>query len=101
MKWNKAIGWVAVGIGALLLFAIVGAFLVLQSAGFHRYAIAKIIEQVNLATGGRTEVRAVDFHWGTLTADLDDVTIHGTEAAGVQPLLHVDRLSASLKIISV
>ena len=46
-----------IGIGAgLLTLATLGAVLYLRSAHFHRYVQARIVSQIERATGGRVEL---------------------------------------------
>jgi translocation and assembly module TamB len=101
MKWKRAVGWTFTGVITLVLMVAVGGYLYLQSTGFQRFAIAKIVEQANLASGGRTEIRGLDFTLSTLTANLYDITVHGTEGPDQPPLLHADKLTVRLKIQSV
>ena len=100
MKRKRIIAWAAGIIFGLTIFVIAGLF-VLQSEGFHRYVLAKIVEQANKATGGQVEVGNFDFSFSMLTAHLYDFAIHGTEPSGEKPLLHVDKLTVGLKILSV
>src|SRR3984885_1232960 len=101
MRARRIIGWSLAGSAVLLLVAAGGGVLFLRSRYFANYALGKIVESVNEATGGRTEIRGLDFNLSTLTAHLYDVTVHGTEAANQAPLLHVDKLTVGLKIQSV
>ena len=101
MKSKRIIGWTAGVIFGLLILSVIGGLFVLRSQGFHRYVLAKIVEQGNEATGGKVEVGNFDFNFSTLTAHLYDFTIHGTEPSGDRPLLHVDKLTVGLKILSV
>ena len=100
MKWRKVIGWTLAGLAALLLFAGVGIYFFLKSNAFHQFALRKIAEATQQATGAPTTIRGLDFSLSTLTAHLYDITVHGTEASTEPPLLHVDKLTVSVKIIS-
>jgi len=101
MKWKRIIAWTAGITFGLLTISVIAGLFVLRSQGFHRYVLAKIVEQGNEATGGTVEVGNFDFSFSTLTAHLYDFTIHGTEPSGENPLLHVDKLTVGLKILSV
>ena len=101
MRARRIIGWSLAGLAILLLVAAGGGILFLRTRYFAKYALSKIVEDVNETTGGRTEIRNLDFDLSTLTAHLYDVTVHGTEAANQAPLLHLDRLTVGLKIQSV
>jgi translocation and assembly module TamB len=101
MKWRRRIGWTLAVLVVLTGIGVVGGYFYLKSSGFQQYAIRKIIEQANEATGGRTQIRALDFSLSTLTAHLYDVVIRGNEPPGAPPLLQVDKLTVGLKIQSV
>ena len=100
MKWKRIIGWTLGGLAALLFVAFIAGYLYLRSSGFQQFALRKIVEQANSATGGRTEIGSLDFSLSTLTAHLYNITVHGTEGPGRPPLLHADKLTVRLKIIS-
>ncbi|HEV2697906.1 MAG TPA: hypothetical protein VGU90_07930, partial [Terriglobales bacterium] len=100
-NWKKGVGWAAISIGALLLIVIVSAFFLLRSQGFHRWVLAKLVQQASQSTGARVELQNFDLHLKSLTADIYGLTIHGTEASGEKPLLQVQKVSVSIKIISI
>src|SRR5689334_17636660 len=100
MKLKKILGWTFAGLAALFILAVVAGYFYLRTSGFQQYAIAKIVEQVNLATGGKTEIGRLDFQLWRLTAHLYNITMHGTEGADQPPLLHADKLTIRLKIVS-
>ena len=99
--WRKWIGWTAVSLGALLLFVIVAAVLLLNNAGFQHYLIGKITQQAREATGARVEIHGFHFKLKTLTAEVYGLTVHGTEAAGEKPLLQIQRATVSFRVISL
>src|SRR5215469_12768204 len=99
--WKKAVGWTAVVIGIILLVAIATAVVLLRNQGFHRWVLAKIVEQASESTGARVELENFDVHLKTLTADIYGLTIHGTEATGEKPLLEIRKATVGLKIISI
>ena len=101
MRARRIIGWSLAGLAIVLLLALGGGFLFLRSHYFAEYALGKIVENVNEATGGETQIRNLDFNLPTLTVHLYDVTLRGTEAANQSPLLRVDKLTVRLKIQSV
>jgi translocation and assembly module TamB len=101
MRWRRIIGWTAAILGILMIAGVVGGLLFLRTARFQRLAIRELVKEVKEATGSQTNIRNFDFQLSTLTAHLYDITIHGAEAAGQPPLLHVDKLTVGLKIQSV
>ncbi len=91
-------------LAALVVFIVVAALsvnLLLKSERFQQFAIRKITEAAEQATGGKTEIRALDFSLSTLTAHLYGVTLHGSEPALRPPLLQVDKLTVSFRIQSI
>jgi translocation and assembly module TamB len=101
MKWKRTIGWTLAVLVVLIGIGVIGGYFYLKSSGFRQFAIRKIVEQANEATGGRTQIRALDFNLSTLTAHLYDVVIRGNESPAAPPLLEVDKLTVGLKIQSV
>lgn len=88
-------------LGAIAALMAVAAVVVIRSGWFRETVRHRIIAEISRAANGKVETGAFRFSWNSLTAELDDLVIHGTEAAGEAPLLAVKRLSVGLKIISV
>ena len=63
----------------LLVWLRVGGYFYLRSKRFQQYALSKIVEQADEATGGKTEIGGLDFSLSTLTAHLYNITLRGTE----------------------
>jgi hypothetical protein len=61
MKFKKILGWTFAGVAALLILAAVAGYFYLRTSSFQQFAIHKIVEQANLATGGKTEIGGLDF----------------------------------------
>src|SRR5581483_5320081 len=100
MKVTRTIGWTFAGLAIVLIVAAIAGYFYLRTAGFQRFAIRKIVEQADQATGGRTEIGGLDFKLSTLTAHLYNITVRGTEGPGEPPLLHADELTVRAKIVS-
>ncbi len=100
MKWKRIIGWTLAGFVLLLLVATIGGYFYLRSRSFQTFALRKIVEQADSATGGKTEIGGLDFSLSTLTAHLYNITIRGTESSDQAPLLHADKLTVRVKIVS-
>ena len=60
----------------------------------------KVISVLEDATGGRVEVQNLRWNLRHLSVEVDNLTIHGLEAPGELPYVHVDRLFARAKILS-
>jgi translocation and assembly module TamB len=89
------------GTAALVVAAVAVGVVVLQSSWFHNKVRERIVREVEKATGGRVELRAFQFDWHTLTAEVRGFTVHGTEGPGEAPLFHAGSIRVGLKIISV
>ena len=100
MSWQRKLGWSAGIVMVILLFASVAGYLYLRSSSFQQLALRKIAEAADTATGGKVQIRGMDFKLSTLTAHLYDITLRGTESPEEPPLVHADELSVQLKIVS-
>ena len=87
------------GLG-LLVVVLVGGYVYLRSSCFKQFALRKIFDQPDPATGGRTKIGGMDFSLSTLSAHLYDITLHGTEGPDQPPLVHADELTVRIKIVS-
>jgi translocation and assembly module TamB len=101
MTRKKIIGWTLGTITLLVIVVLMGGYFLLRSEAFQRYLIAKIEEQARDATGGQVTIQKLDLHLSGLSADAYGVVIRGTEKDPNRPLLSVDKLSLSLKIVSL
>jgi len=80
-------------------FSFLGWYVTTNS--FHQAVLRRLVASLEAATGGRAEIG--EFHTIPLRlrVEVRDVTIHGRESSEQVPYLHVDRLQAELKIISL
>lgn len=101
MNWKRTTTWTSIGIGVLVTVVIAGGYIYLKSSSFQQFALRKIADEANQATGGKTSIGGMDFSLSGLTANLYDITVRGTESPDQPPLLHADKLTVGLKIISV
>jgi len=101
MQWRKIIPWTLAVVAILFGSGIIAGYLYSRSASFQQFALRKMVEETNKATGGRTQIGSLDFNLSTLTAHLHDIIIHGTETPSEAPLLQVKELTVTLKIQSV
>ena len=101
MKWKKIIGWTLASLIALILIGGIAGYFYLKGTGFQQFAMRKIITQADQSTGGRMQIRDLDFDLSTLTAHLYGIVVRGTEKPDAPPLLQIDKLTVALKITSV
>jgi len=91
-----------VGLALILLGIGIAAIVYLVRTGtIHDYILGKIIQKTQEATGGQVEIGDYDFHWFGPRADVHRLVIRGTERDPTRPLVVVDRLSVSFRIISI
>ena len=96
------IRWKHLTIFTLLFFAIVAfaiylAFVYGFAEPYVRRAAIRAIEQ---RTGARVEIKSLRLHPWRLRAEIDGLTLHGLEGSG-PPLVHVDHIAASARIVSL
>jgi uncharacterized protein involved in outer membrane biogenesis len=101
MKWRDIFGWVLAAVLAIVIIAVAGGYIFLKSNRFQQIAIHKITQAADQASGGKSEIRALDFSLRTLTVHLFDVKLHGTEQAAQPPLLQADNLTVGITIQSI
>jgi translocation and assembly module TamB len=72
-----------------------------SSAPAQALARARVIAELEKATGGAVQIDS--FHWQllTLTAQADGLVVHGREAIGEQPLARIDRASIALSVLGI
>jgi translocation and assembly module TamB len=100
-RGRKRFLWILGGGAACLLLLALTAILVLQSHWFYNRVRGRIVETVETATGGHVEIGAFRFDWRQLRAEVDALTLHGTEPADKPPLFHAESVTVGLKIISI
>lgn len=102
MKRPARIALTSVGVIVFLaLLAVVTTVFIARSDWLREKLRTAIIEQAELATGGRVEIGNIGLQWTTLTANVDGLVIHGTEAPSQAPLLRVDHVAIGFRIISL
>src|ERR1019366_7314813 len=89
---------------AFCVFSLVGFGLLawyVTTDSFQQMARRRVVASVEKITGGRVELGELHTIPFRLRVDARNLTIHGREASDQAPFLHVDRLQAELKIISL
>ena len=85
-----------------LILVVIGAGLagIVWSGLADRWTRSVIVKQIEQATGGRVELKAFHLDWMSLRADIEQLTVHGTEPEGTPPLFHAERLVVDLRVVS-
>ncbi len=99
-KLKVALGIVAALVALLLILAVTGVY-VAQSDWLREKVRARIVTELEKSTGGQAEIGRFKFDWKTLTGEVDDLVLHGTEPKSGPPLLRVKVLVVGLKIVSL
>lgn len=90
-----------------LAAAVLAACALLALAGYlgrprvEIWARARILAELEKATGGRAEAGTVTWSVRRGEIQLQDLTVHGLEPAGAPPYLHADRIFVRLKLMNV
>ena len=98
---HKRIGTILAALQLFFLVGTIAGYFYLKSDSFKKLALRKIVEQADKATGGKTQIGGLDFNLSTLTAHLYNITLRGTEAPDQSPLLHADKLTLGVHILSI
>lgn len=97
---RKRFLWKAL-VGSVILGLVLLAAWYLRSPYFRGFVRARIVAQIEDATGGRVEIAHLDWNLSKLEFDLRGVTIHGLEGPNEVPYLHADRIFVRGKVGSL
>jgi translocation and assembly module TamB len=96
-RWLRWLEWLTLGLLAAVFVAVV-----LVQFGFADRAMRRaIVAQLERVTGGRVELRAFRFHFLSLRAELDGLTIRGHEPENSPPLFQADRVLVDVRVVSL
>ena len=94
--------WILAGsMAGVALLATLGPILLLRSDWFRGKVRARIVAEVEKATGGRAEFGTFRFDWRHMRAEVDGFVLHGSEPPGAPPLFRAAAIVVGIKIISV
>lgn len=66
-----------------------------------RWARRTLLHGIEHSTGARAEIGSLHLDLWRLRIEFNDFTLHGTEAPGTSPLLHIARVTAAIRILSL
>ncbi len=89
------------GCGSIAWLCLCAALLIMQSSWFRDQVRLRIIAAVEHATGGRAELKAFDYHWHTLTADIQGFVLRGTEPPGSVPFFQAQHVQLQFQMVSL
>lgn len=84
----------------ILAIAAVSVIVAFRSGWVEEQIRQRVVAAAEKSTGGKVEIGALQIDWKTLTADIDNLVVHGTEPAGSAPLLAVKRVVIGFKVLS-
>ncbi len=87
---------------AILLAVVLGlaGVLVVQSGWFRERVRARIVSELESATGSQVELANFNFDWTHLTATVSPLILHGRETATEAPLARVESVTLGLRMTS-
>ncbi|HVV47124.1 MAG TPA: translocation/assembly module TamB domain-containing protein [Bryobacteraceae bacterium] len=85
----------------LAVAAGIAGLLIARSDWLQERLRTMVVQQAEKATGGRVEIGKFRLDWTGLTADIDGLVIHGTEAATQAPFVAVDHVTVGFRIIAL
>ncbi|HYL46441.1 MAG TPA: hypothetical protein VEU52_05405, partial [Candidatus Limnocylindrales bacterium] len=94
---RSRVAWVTAFVVAGVIVALALAY---HSGLVDRWARRTILDRIEQSTGARAEIRSLHLDLWRLRIELNDFTLHGTEAPGTPPLLHIARVTAGIRILS-
>ncbi|HUJ83500.1 MAG TPA: hypothetical protein VLW83_16560, partial [Candidatus Acidoferrales bacterium] len=95
-RWGR---WIKLALVAVVLVALaIGA--VFESGFPERWIRDALIHRLEQSTGARVEMGGFHFSFRNLRIEIDNLTLHGLEAANQTPLFHADRIRVGIRIIS-
>src|ERR1041385_6858071 len=100
-RFRRIALWTMGILAGLAILASIAGVLIVRSDRFHQYVQRRIVEEIQRATGGRIELGGYTLDWHNLTAQVQQLVIHGKESPSEPPLLQVGSATLGLRIIAV
>jgi translocation and assembly module TamB len=88
-------------LGILIIGAIAGLLVYLNSDSFRASLRQKIVAELQRATGGKVEIDSLSWELSSLKFQARGITVHGREAAGEAPYVHADDAKVHAGIVSL
>ena len=84
---------IAAGIALAGVVAVVLCVVIVQSPWFHDGVRARILREIESATGGRAEIASFSLQWREMRAEVRGLVVHGLEGAGEPPLVRAESVA--------
>lgn len=98
MKIRWPHGLAAVVLGICVAAAVV--FCIFEFGIAQRWVRNSLVHQLEARTGARVELGGFHLHALRLRAELDNLTLHGSETSAEPPLFHADRVQVGITVLS-
>ncbi len=85
---------------ALILLTLAVTFYTLQTNWFKNKVRATVIAAMEQASGGTVELGSFHYDWHSLTADFQNVVVHGSEPISAKPLFRAASIRIGFKLVS-
>src|SRR5947208_6804316 len=99
-RWKRIAGYVAMGLGGLVLLIVLTAVVVLQTPWFRNYVRTTISSSVAKSTGGRVDIEAFSFNVWHLHATIENFVIHGKEPASAAPFVSIGKAEMRIRLFT-
>jgi translocation and assembly module TamB len=100
-RWLRVSTWISSGILAVLVLFVCAAVIVLHTAAFHNYVLNKTRALASEQLGTRVDLQNFALHLSTLSLDIYGLTVYGAEPYPDPPLLQIQHVQASVRIVSI
>ena len=102
VAWHvtRAGSWGVAGMLALVILLVSGVTWFTSTAYFQRRVAREIVSVLESSTGGRVEVRGVQFNLWHLRVEVDGLVIHGTEGPDEAPYFSAEKIEVRVGISS-
>lgn len=92
---------VLIGLGLFIAAVIIFLVVILNTGAFDHWARGYIVRKIESSLSTKAELQAFHFRLRGLSVELDGLTIHGRETAGLPPFFQAGRIRVAVHIISL
>ena len=96
LRWPHGLAAVALLVGAVAVVL----FCIFQFGIAQRWVRNALLHQLEASTGARVELGGFHLHALRMRAELDNLTLHGSEKSSDAPLFHADRVQVGITVLS-
>ena len=100
-RLRRAAAWIAIGLVALVVIAVIAVTVLVHSARFHNYVLATVQKKASESIGTQVQLQNFALHLSNLSLDLYGLTVHGAAPYPNPPLLQVAHAEVGVRIVSV